>query len=119
MKYTREQMQQVVDAWAQSGLSKKAFCRQQHIPYSNFHYWHKRLGTSPSSGFSELQVKEAASCRCEVIFPSGVRVLLDGEPSVNWSRSLADSCCPSPAFTDAICIRVAPTCAKVSTACAD
>jgi hypothetical protein len=87
MRHTREQMQEIIHAWSQSGLSKKEFCRQQNITYSNFHYWCKRLRTPSTPGFAELQVPDTSS-GCEVIFPSGVRLLLQGEPSVNWLRSL-------------------------------
>lgn len=88
MKHTLEQMQEVIRAWPQSGLSKKEFCRQQNITYSNFHYWCKRVHTPSAPGFAELSVSATPSPDCEVIFPSGVRLVLRGEPSVNWLRSL-------------------------------
>ena len=38
-------METSVNAWKNSGLSKKAFCRDWDIPYQTFHYWCKRVET--------------------------------------------------------------------------
>ena len=89
MKHTLEQMQEVISRWSQSGLSKKEFCRQQDIAYSKFHYWHKRVRTGGAPGFAELSVPGTLPPDCEVIFPSGIRVVFRGAPSVSWLRLLA------------------------------
>lgn len=90
MRYTSEQMREVVTAWQQSGLSKKAFCHQQNIRYGTFHYWHKRLHQSPPcGGFTELRVEEPDSrFRFQIRFTSGARMMFEGEPSVSWLREL-------------------------------
>lgn len=89
MKHTSEQMQLVISKWQTSGLSKKEFCRQQDITYQTFHYWYKRLTSAPAAGFTEISVQGHDSTgRSEIVFPSGVRMILHGEPSASWLREL-------------------------------
>jgi transposase-like protein len=89
MRYTEEQMNIVIKEWQQSGLSKKAFCHQRGITNSTFHYWLKRF--SGSGGFAEVKVRSSSHCSsnaCEVVFPSGVRMMFSEQPSVQWLREL-------------------------------
>jgi hypothetical protein len=89
MKHSSEQMQLVVNEWQASGLSKKEFCRQRNMTYQTFHYWCKRLIGGPSLGFTEvcIQSHETGS-GCEIIFPSGTRMIFRGEPSASWLREI-------------------------------
>jgi len=89
MKHTQEQIQGAIKEWQQSGLSKKAFCLERGITYQTFHYWCKRL--SASSGFTEIKVARSSHrgiSEYELIFPSGVRMVFQEQPSVNWLREL-------------------------------
>lgn len=89
MKYTSEQMQLAINEWQTSGLSKKAFCRNRNISYQTFHYWCKQLSKASSSGFSEVAIQRGQGTNeCEIIFPSGARMILQGEPSVSWLREV-------------------------------
>lgn len=88
MRRTQEQMQQVIFRWQQSGQTKKAFCREHNITSQTFHYWYKRVGSKPASGFSEVNVEPMRSSGCEVIFTSGTRIVFHGEPSAHWLREL-------------------------------
>jgi hypothetical protein len=89
MRYTQEQMQVTVNEWQNSKLSKKEFCRERNINYPTFHYWYKRLKTPVSSGFMEVGVAgEQRSGTCELIFPSGARMMFNDQPSVSWLREL-------------------------------
>lgn len=89
MKHTSEEMQVVIKEWQTSGLSKKAFCRQRNIKYQTFHYWCKRLIETSSSGFTEVML-DSGRCagKFEIVFPSGVRMILPGEPSPVWLREV-------------------------------
>ena len=87
MRHTQEQMQIAIMEWQQSGLSKKAFCRERNITNQTFHYWCKRLEKS-NAGFTQINVANRSSSGSEIIFPSGVRLFFDGEPTVNWLREL-------------------------------
>lgn len=88
MKHTQEQMDQVIISWQQSGLNKKAFCKQENIAYATFQYWCKRLRAPVQSGFSEIHVDGPPCGGHEIFFPSGARMIIQGEPSVNWLREL-------------------------------
>lgn len=88
MKHTSDQMQEVCLQWQQSGLSRKAFCKQHNIAYATFNYWFKRFNTVVDSGFTEVSVQPGMAGYCEVIFPSGVRITFQREPSVAWLREL-------------------------------
>lgn len=89
MRLTSEQMQEVINDWQISGLSKKEFCRQRNIKHQTFHYWCKRLISPPATGFTEVKVQNQEPVeQCELIFPSGARMIFHGEPSVSWLREL-------------------------------
>lgn len=89
MRYTQEQMQATVNEWEKSGQSKKAFCLERNINYPTFHYWYKRLKMPTSPGFTEVSVGMGGSSgACELIFPSGMRMVFQGEPPASWLREL-------------------------------
>lgn len=89
MKYTAEQIQVAINEWQVSGLSKKAFCLQRDICPQTFYNWLKRKNESGSPGFTELTLPvRGRSNNCEVIFPSGARMILQGEPSASWLREV-------------------------------
>ena len=89
MKHTSEEMQLVINEWQTSGLSKKAFCLEKNITYPTFHYWYKRLVSAPTSGFMEMTVQtDERDGGCEIIFPSGARMILQKEPSASWLREV-------------------------------
>src|SRR5690606_30279316 len=80
MKYTEEQMRETIKEWQVSGLSKKAFCRERGIVYQTFHNWFNRINKNRSSGFTEIALPPRKSGEsCEIIFPSGVRMIFDCE----------------------------------------
>ena len=89
MKYTEEQMRQTISEWKLSGLTKKAFCRERNIVYHTFHYWFNRINKATSSGFTEISLPaRKMNGSCELIFPSGARMIFDGEPSASWLREV-------------------------------
>ena len=89
MKYTSEEMQLVIKEWQSSGISKKAFCRQRNIKDHTFHYWCRRLKKTSSPGFTEVALDSGTDAgKFEIIFPSGVRMILQGEPSPVWLREV-------------------------------
>jgi len=89
MKHTSEQMQLVINEWQASRLSKKEFCRERNIKYPTFQYWCKRLNSTPATGFTEVRIqRQAPSGGCEIMFPSGARMIIHGEPCTVWLREL-------------------------------
>jgi hypothetical protein len=89
MKYTAEQMQVAINEWQISGLSKKTFCRERNITYQTFHYWCKRILKAPSSGFAEVLLPPVERTGgCEIVLPSGARMIFEGEPTASWLREV-------------------------------
>lgn len=89
MKYTAEQIQVAINEWQVSGLSKKAFCLQRDICPQTFYNWLKRKNETASSGFTEVTLPgREQNISCEVVFPSGTRMILQGEPSASWLREV-------------------------------
>ena len=89
MKHTQEQMQATINEWQNSGLSKKAFCRDRKITYQTFHYWYKRLSLTAASGFDEVKLAgRSQNSTLELIFPSGARMVFESQPSAAWIREV-------------------------------
>lgn len=42
-KVNQQKMFDFIESWQQSGLSQKAWCGQNSIPYSSFHYRYRRF----------------------------------------------------------------------------
>lgn len=89
MRNTQEKMQATIREWQNSGLSKKAFCRERKITYQTFHYWFKRLSVEASSGFAQVNIARSQhTSSFELAFPSGARMTFQGEPTAAWLREL-------------------------------
>ena len=70
---SRAEWQALIDGQAASGLSQKAFCRQQGVPLATFGYWKRKLRaeaagqveeknqTASLEGWIELPVRGATS----------------------------------------------------------
>lgn len=89
MRNTTEKMRAHYVKWQESGLNKKEFCKTYGLSYATFIYWHKQLSTpEEGEGFSEIPIKPVCSYPVEVIFPSGVRMVFQETPSVDWLKAL-------------------------------
>jgi hypothetical protein len=58
---TRHQWQALVEGWAESGLTQKAYCTQQGISVTSFHRWREQLDQEAAVGDQALP--EAAPIR--------------------------------------------------------
>lgn len=85
--------------WQHSGLSQKAWCEQNNITYSSFHYWYKRFRSQqpgnqqpPGKGFVQLLIQDrpAGSPWCELVFGKGQRLLFHQSVAAEFIRSLID-----------------------------
>jgi hypothetical protein len=97
--YSREHWQGVIEHWRASGLSKKAYCRQQEITPSVFARWYRRItscneeraeeqrpGTDafmPIYVTAEPQASVAPACQLEIILAQGHRLSVQG--IVDWT----------------------------------
>ena len=53
---------QMISMWQQSGLTQKAFCATNNIPYHVFHYWYRvyRSNQNPNSSFLPVNITSSA-----------------------------------------------------------
>ena len=79
-------MRKVYTQWQQSGLSRQAFCKQANMSYATFHYWQKQFNELPQGGFSEVSLGASLDVCCELIFPSGVRLVFTSAPPIPWLK---------------------------------
>jgi len=88
MQNTSEKMRLLYDKWQKTGLSKMAFCKGEGLSYTTFHYWHKQFSKVSESGFSEIPLKNNTLHRCELVFPSGVRMVFDTTVPITYLKGL-------------------------------
>jgi hypothetical protein len=88
MQDTSEKMEQLLRKWQSSGQSKMAFCKSEGISYATFNYRMKRFSKISDSGFSEVSLKGLSTPNCELIFPSGVRMIFGSTPSMSYLKEL-------------------------------
>jgi len=86
------EMERHIQAWDQSGLSKKKYSEEAGIPYHTFLYWIGRLSPQPQQdgSFRELSLPAApqASGQIEIEYPSGVRLRLSSHFSATYIKAL-------------------------------
>jgi len=69
-----------VTAWQASGLSQKAYCRQQDLGTSAFGYWARKLrqpgqqAGHARSGFVPVALASPAAAGLSLVLPNGVEV---------------------------------------------
>ena len=72
---TREQKEEIIRKWEQSGKSRKEFCEEHQIGYNSLVSWCKQFkDQKTSSGFSEIKIKETAGLYAQVHLPGGIRI---------------------------------------------
>ena len=90
----KQQMFDKISAWQQSGLTQKAYCRQNNIAYHVFHYYYRRfrlIENKEPATFIKLQVPsnhEPAAAHTELLLPDGKRLLFHQSVSVDFLKSL-------------------------------
>lgn len=75
----QEKMFVLVSNWKVSGLSQQEFCKQHKVPYNTFQYWYRKYNLIHSMPLQSdfIEVKPALQLNpVEIIFPSGVRIVL-------------------------------------------
>lgn len=99
-RYTREQKEQALDLFEQSGMSGKAFAEQHGIKYPTFALWRRqrreaadqREGLKEGSGFVLAEIgtgqKPQSTEGLSLILPGGAEVRAQGESGVQLLASL-------------------------------
>lgn len=68
---TREQKEELILQWQQSGKSRKQFCQENGITYNSLVGWCKQFKDKKSSpGFAEVKVNDYSGLFAQVHFPA-------------------------------------------------
>lgn len=93
--YTKEEREYHVQQWRDSGKSQKSYSREAGIPVLSLHYWiyGKKKKARQKRGipaFVPLQVKEDEAPHLEITLelPRGIRIILQGQVSAEYIKSL-------------------------------
>ncbi len=88
----KQQLFAKIVQWQQSGLTQKAFCRQNDIAYHVFHYYYGRFRSKDNdqaSSFIKLQVAPGQlSTHTELVLPDGKRLLFHQGVSADFLKAL-------------------------------
>ena len=72
---TREQKEELILQWQQSGKSRKEFCQEKGITYNSLVGWCKQFKDKKLiSGFSEVKVKIDSGLFAQVHLPGGITI---------------------------------------------
>jgi hypothetical protein len=72
---TREQKQEIILQWQQSGKSRKEFCQEQGITYNSLVGWCKQFkDQKESSGFTEVKLNQDSSLFAQIHLPGGIKI---------------------------------------------
>ena len=96
--HRQDQMFKLIEACHQSGLTNKAFCRQQGLHPQVFYYWQRKYrqrfpSNKPTDGCSLIPLelkedKQQSPTSLEIHYPNGVKVILHDEPSLDQLANL-------------------------------
>lgn len=72
---TREQKQELILLWQQSGKSRKEFCQEQGITYNSLVGWCKQFkDQKASAGFTEIKINESPGVFAQIQLPGGIKI---------------------------------------------
>lgn len=90
-RYSAEEKQQIIEQWKQSGLSRRAFCRQQNLSYNSLTHWTRKKrnrSRSVTSDFVPLKIKPATEQVFAQIETGGKRIQLYQPVTANFLKQL-------------------------------
>ena len=86
---TREQKEELILQWQQSGKSRKEFCEEHGIGYNSLVGWCKQLKDKRASlGFTEVKVNSDSGLFAQVHMPGGIRIDFFHSVPVEYFQSL-------------------------------
>jgi hypothetical protein len=72
---TREQKEELILQWQQSGKSRKEFCQEHGITYNSLVGWCKQFkDRKTSSGFTEVKLNSTSALFAQVHLPGGIKI---------------------------------------------
>jgi hypothetical protein len=95
---TSQDWRALIENWKTSGLTQKAFCAQQCIAYSGFHYWFKKFREDKSLAISGLGfipvnvtspgLERDRASSIELVMPDGRRINFHDGVDAEFLRAL-------------------------------
>lgn len=85
--------------WQQSGLSQKAWCEQNNVAYSSFHYWYRRYRNQhpdnkvdAEDSFVQLKVQDRPTGTpwCELLLGNGHKLYFHQPVTAAFIRTILD-----------------------------
>lgn len=95
----QQQFFEDIKRWQQSGLSQKAWCKQNNIAYHVFHYWYRRFRnqhpvteSSAKNSFVHLKIQDHLSGTpwCELVLATGQKLLFHQPVPAEFIKRLLD-----------------------------
>ena len=72
---TREQKEELIQQWQQSGKSRKDFCQEHGISYNSLVGWCKQFkDQKANTGFAEVKIEKDSSFFAQVHLPGGIKI---------------------------------------------
>ena len=86
---TREQKEEIIRQWQQSGKSMNEFCQELGITYNSLVGWCKQFkDKKAASGFTEVKIKSQSSLLfAQVHLPGGVKIDLYQRVAADYFQS--------------------------------
>ena len=86
---TREQKEEIIQQWQESGKSRKEFCEEHQVSYNSLVGWCKQFkDQKAASGFTEVKMKEVSGLYAQVHLPGGIRIDFFRVVPVEYFQSL-------------------------------
>jgi hypothetical protein len=86
---TREQKEEIILQWQQSGKSRKQFCEETGIGYNSLVGWCKQFkDQKASTGFTEVKLNHEPSPLAQVHLPGGIKIDFYQTIPVEFIRSI-------------------------------
>ena len=87
---TRQEKDELLLQWNQSGQSRRVFCSEQGLNYNSFVTWHKeqKTKTKTESSFSQVVVKSGEKIVAQLYLPGELRIDLYQPLSAEFIRAL-------------------------------
>ena len=70
----RQHWQRHIEAWQQSRLPQREYCKQQEISFSSFSYWRTRLNRLAEGRSKLVPVHVQRVATVAIMLPSGIRL---------------------------------------------
>jgi len=82
-------MQQLIEAWQQSGKKQQVFAFENNINYHTFRYWVDKLKKQKhTSEFIQIHHTDITETNICLRYPNGIELLLPAQTSLNLLKGL-------------------------------